>query len=125
MIAKKLLVGFLALNSVIQLSLMIMLWTALPAVLTYLKVQECDGSHVFEAYFISAIMIIAPAGFLAINWLNKGKNEGIVLARFIGITMTIAAINVGCTLHRIDLAAMDLARGIPITIFAFMQKYDQ
>ena len=70
-------------------------------------------------------MIIAPAGFLAINWLNKGKNEGIVLARFIGITMTIAAINVGCTLHRIDLAAMDLARGIPITIFAFMQKYDQ
>ena len=125
MIAKKLLVGFLALNSIIQLSLMIMLWTALPAVLTYLKVQDCDGSHVFEAYFISAIMIIAPAGFLAINWLNKGKNEGIVLARFIGITMTIAAINVGCTLHRIDLAAMDLARGIPITIFAFMQKSDQ
>jgi hypothetical protein len=122
MTSKKWLTGFIALNSIIQLSLMVMLWTSLPAVLDYLKVQNCDGAHIFETYFISAIMIIAPAGFLAINWLNKNKNEGIVLARFIGITMTIAAINVGLSLHRVDLAAMDLARGIPITILAFMQK---
>jgi len=122
MTSKKWLIGFIALNSIIQFSLMVMLWTSLPAVLDYLKVQNCDGAHIFESYFISAIMIIAPAGFLAISWLNKNKNEGIVLARFIGITMTIAAINVGLSLHRIDLAGMDLARGIPITILAFMQK---
>jgi hypothetical protein len=120
MTTKKFLMGFIALNSIIQFFLMIMLWVNLKAVLDFLKLENSDGLHVFVVYFISAIMIIFPVGFLAISWLLKNKAEGIILARLIGITMIVAATNVGFGLHRFDLAAVDLIRAIPITILAFM-----
>jgi hypothetical protein len=115
---KKFLIGFIALNSIIQILLMIMLWTRLELLLDLLKIQNSDGLYVFKVYFISSIMIIFPVGFLAISWLRKDKPEGITLALFIGITMTLAALNVGFSLHRIDLAVMDLVRSVPITLLA-------
>ncbi|MCW3124254.1 MAG: hypothetical protein JWQ38_3746 [Flavipsychrobacter sp.] len=125
MTSKKWLTGFLALNSFIQIGLFFLLKLDFPLVESYLKMAGCDTAYVLKEYFASAIIIIAPAGFLANIWINRGRAEGVVLAKFIGVTMLLAATNLGLSLHRLDLPAMDLVRSIPITLLAFMQKKQQ
>lgn len=122
MTTKKWLNAFIALNSVIQILLILVLIVKPGLIFDLLKMEQNDTVHFVTTYFISALMIIAPTGFVAIGWLNKGKAEGIVAAKLIGVTMIIAAANIAIGLGRIDLAALDLARAIPITILAFMQK---
>ncbi len=122
MTTKKWLNAFIALNSVIQILLILVLIVKPGLIFDLLKMEQNDTVHFVTTYFISALMIIAPTGFVAIGWINKGKAEGIVAAKLIGVTMIIAAANIAIGLGRIDLAALDLARAIPITILAFMQK---
>jgi len=117
--SKKLLNFFLGFNAVIELLLGLWILFGLNSLLAVEKMTYTDDLKVFSTFFGVCLLMFASLGFMTISFVKNNKPEAILLSKFIGISLLGAACIVMIEIQRYDLAAMDMVRGVFITIFAF------
>ena len=117
--SKKLLNFFLGFNAVIQLLLDCWVLFGLNSLLTVEKMTYTDDLKVFSTFFGLCLLIFSTLGFITMSFNKNNKPEAIFLSKFIGISLIIGGCIVIAEIQRVDLAAVDMVRGILITIFAF------
>jgi hypothetical protein len=120
--SKKLLNFFLGFNAVIQLLLGLWVLFGLESLLRVQHMTYTDDLKVFSTFFGLCLLIISTLGFITINLNRRNKPEAIFLSKFIGLSLVLAACVVIVQIHRYDLAAMDMSRGVLIAFFAFRSK---
>ena len=123
--AKKFLLFFLGLTSLMQFGLGAWILFSLDSLLNIMHMQFSDDLKVFSTYFGICLFIIASLGLVAISFNRSDKPEGLVLAKFIGWWMLVAGVIVLVKLGRFDLAVPDFIRGLGVLISAYLVKMDK
>jgi hypothetical protein len=123
--AKKFLLFFLGLTSLMQFGLGAWILFSLNSLLNSMHMQFSEDLKVFSTYFGICLFIIASLGLVAISFNRNNKSEGLVLAKFIGWWMLVAGVVVLAKLGRFDLAVPDFIRGLGILISAYLVKIDK
>jgi hypothetical protein len=117
--SKKLLNFFLGFNAVIQLLLGCWVLFGLNSLLAVEKMTYTNDLKVFSTFFGLCLLIFSTLGFMTMSFNKNNKPEAVFLSKFIGISLIIGGCIVIAEIQRVDLAAVDMVRGILITIFAF------
>lgn len=115
----------LFLSALMALMLGSMCLLAYPKALEMLKFT--DSPDVFQAVTLFGVCLVPLSIFqvLAGYWTWNSDFHGIILARFCGLLILFDGIMLYTILHRPDLSIADIAKGILITILAFLCKRDR
>ena len=120
--AKKFLLFFHGLTSLMQFGLGAWILFGLTSLLNMMHMEFSADLKVFSVYFGICLFIIASLGLVAISFNRNNKPEGLTLSKFIGWWMLVAGVIVVAKLGRFDLAVPDFIRGLGILISAYMVK---
>ena len=76
--------------------------------------------------FLGIAMIVRGAvTAIAFVWIMQRKPEGLVLARFVALTILLSAPVVYLRLHRVDFAVGDLVQGVLLLVPALVLKNER
>jgi len=123
--AKKSLLFFHGLTSLMQFGLGAWILFSLPSLLKMMNMEFSEDLKVFSTYFGICLFIIASLGLIGISFNLKNKPEGLTISKFIGWWVLIAGIIVVIKLGRFDLAVPDFVRGLGILISAYLVKLNK
>jgi hypothetical protein len=120
--AKKLLIIFHGLTSLMQFGLGAWILFGLTSLLSTMHMTYSPDLKVFSTYFGACLFIIGSLGVVAISFNRQNKPEGLVLSKFVGWWMLIAGVIVIAEIGRYDLALVDFIRGALILASAYLVK---
>lgn len=120
--ARKLLVIFHGLTSLMQFGLGIWILLGLSSLLGTMHMTYSPDLKVFSTYFGACLLIFASLGLVAIVFNLQSKAEGLVLSKFIGWWMLVAGVIVIAEIGRFDLAVVDFIRAALILVSAYLVK---
>jgi hypothetical protein len=120
--ARKLLVIFHGLTSLMQFGLGIWILLGLSSLLGTMHMTYSPDLKLFSTYFGACLLIFASLGLVAIVFNLQSKAEGLVLSKFIGWWMLVAGVIVIAEIGRFDLAVVDFIRAALILVSAYLVK---
>ena len=117
---KKLFIAFLAFLAIKDLSLGLSLLFNLEWLLNLAKMQYSEDVKITASFFGVCVLIVSTLCVLAIKWNLKDKAEGVVLGKFIGWWMIIAAIIVYIKIDKLNYSIIDFISGLLIVIPGYL-----
>ena len=120
--AKKLLILFHGLTSLMQFGLGAWILLGLNGLLSVEHMTYTPDLKVFSTYFGACLFIFASLGVMAIVFNLQDKPEALVVSKFVGWWMLIAGVIVIAEIGRYDLALVDFVRGAAILVSAYLVK---
>ena len=120
--AKKLLLLFHGITSLMQFGLGVWILLGLSSLLGTMHMTYSPDLKVFSTYFGACLLIFASLGVVAIRFNLQNKPEGLVLSKFVGWWMLIAGVIVIAEIGRYDLALVDFIRGALILVCAYLVR---
>jgi hypothetical protein len=120
--SKKLLIAALTLNAVIQLLLGCWVLLGLDSLLNTEHMTYTADLKVFSTFFGLCLLIFSALGIMAIEFVRKSQDGALTISKFIGWSLLMGGVVVILEIKRVDLAAVDMARGLLILVFAYISE---